>query len=344
MPRPLANPPNPWLTTAVEYLEGATPDAKLEVYEDRSRSIVASNDSPDLGFDFSVNPYRGCYHGCAYCYARPSHELLGHGAGTDFERKILVKPNAPALLRRTFDAPKWKGDVVAFSGVTDCYQPLEAAYRLTRGCLEVCHEYRNPVVIITKSPLIARDVDILRALHAVTHVAISVSIPIWDPERARGVEPFVASPSRRMRTIERLATEGLDVGINVAPMIPGLSDSDVSELLQRAQKAGASRASMTYLRLPGSVGAVFESQIRSAFPARADRILNRIREARGGRLNDARFGHRMRGEGAYAESVHALFGAECRRLGLNQHTRARPIEPRTFRRPPQAGDQLTLFG
>lgn len=343
MPRPVENPPNPWLTTDVAYLEGAAPDAQLEVYEDRSRSVLAANNSPDIGFDYSVNPYRGCYHGCAYCYARPSHELLGHGAGTDFERKILVKPQAPALLRRAFDRPSWKGELVAFSGVTDCYQPLEAAYRVTRGCLEVCRAYQNPVGIVTKSPLVVRDLDLLLELHAVTHVSISVSIPIWDADRAHALEPFVASPKRRIRTIEQLADAGLDVGINVAPMIPGLSDSDVATLLKRARSAGAVRASMIHLRLPGSVQKVFESRIRSTLPLRADRIINRVREARGGRLNEPRFGHRMRGKGPYAESVRNLFVAECRRLGLNAEARARPLEPRSFCRPPKAGDQLPLL-
>jgi len=187
--RPLANPPNPWATTDVEYLDGEAPTAQLEVYEDRTRGILAHNDSPDLGFAWSVNPYRGCFHACAYCYARPSHEYLSFGAGTDFERKIVVKRDAPELLRAAFDEAKWKGELVVFSGVTDCYQPLEVSYRLTRACLEVCAEYRNPAAIITKAPLVERDIDVLQELARVARVAVSVSVPFWDEARARAIEP-----------------------------------------------------------------------------------------------------------------------------------------------------------
>src|SRR5436305_13695633 len=187
--RPISNPPSPWRSTEVEYLE-EIPEAQPEVYEDHTREILAHNDSPDVGFDWSVNPYRGCFHACAYCYARPTHEYLGLGAGTDFERKITVKPEAPRLLREAFERPSWQGELVVFSGVTDCYQPLEASYRLTRGCLEVCGEYRNPVSVITKAPLIERDLDILVQAHA----TVTVSIPIWDRAHAHAVEPYVATP------------------------------------------------------------------------------------------------------------------------------------------------------
>lgn len=343
MPRPVDNPPNPWRTAEVEYLEGSAPPAELEVYEDHTKSILAKNDSPDVGFEHSVNPYRGCYHGCTYCYARPSHEYLSFGAGSDFERKLVVKPNAPALLREAFERPSWRGELVCFSGVTDCYQPLEASYRLTRGCLEVCANYRNPVGIITKAPLIERDLDVLSALHAVTHLTVTVSIPVWDPERAHAVEPFVATPQRRMRTIERLAAAGLDVGINVAPMIPGLSDADLAGLLERARDAGAVRAGFVFLRLPGPVAEVFEAGLRSRLPLAADRVLGLVRSARGGKLYDSRFGTRGRGEGAYAESVFGLFTRTAERLGLNQRSLARPASPTTFRRPARSS-QLELFG
>ena len=200
--------------------------APLEVFEDHTRTILSRNDSPDVGFDWSVNPYRGCFHACAYCYARPSHEYLSFGAGTDFERKIVVKKHAPELLREAFDAPKWRGELVIFSGVTDCYQPLEASYRLTRGCLEVCAEYRNPAGIITKAPLIERDIDVLQELARVAHLSVMVSVPFWDEAKARAIEPFVTTPVRRMRTIERLARAGVRVGVMVAPIIPGLNDED----------------------------------------------------------------------------------------------------------------------
>ncbi len=210
-PVPLSNPPNPWATTEVEYLDGA-PEVRLEVYEDHTRQILSKNDSPDVGFTWSVNPYRGCFHACAYCYARPSHEYLSWGAGTDFDRKIVVKPEAPALLRAAFAKRTWKKETVMFSGVTDCYQPLEASYRLTRGCLEVCVESANPAGVITKSPLIERDIEVLAELARVASVHVSVSIPIWDPDKARAIEPYVATPLRRIHIIEKLARAGIEVG------------------------------------------------------------------------------------------------------------------------------------
>src|SRR5438445_4876638 len=294
--KPVSNTPNPWSTAEVEYFEDAPP-ARLEAYEDHTREILAHNDSPDVGFSWSVNPYRGCFHACAYCYALPSHEYLGLGAGTDFERKITVKPQAPQLLREAFERPSWKGELVVFSGVTDCYQPLEASYRLTRGCLEVCAEYRNPAGTITKSPLIERDLDGLPPLQKDARVSVSVSIPIWDRGHAHAIEPYVATPQRRMKTIERLAAAGLDVGVNVAPVIPGLSDADIPRILEAAHAAGARRAGFVFLRLPGSVKQVFEEGIRKSLPLRADRILSRVREARGGKLYDSRWGIRGRGEG-----------------------------------------------
>jgi len=337
--RPLENPPNPWATTDVEYLDGEAPAARLEVYEDHSRGILSHNDSPDVGFAWSVNPYRGCFHACAYCYARPSHEYLSFGAGTDFERKIVVKKHAARLLREAFDAPKWKGELVSFSGITDCYQPLEATYRLTRACLEACTAYRNPAGIITKAPLVERDIDVLQDLARVAHVSISVSVPFWDEAKARAIEPFVTTPSRRVRTIERLARAGLRVGVMVAPIIPGLNDEDIGEVLRAARDAGATYAATTLLRLPGPVKDVFEDRLRAALPLRADRVLRRIRETRGGKMNDSRFGVRGKGEGPYAEAIGTLFAQTAQRLGLL--TRSEPADvPNTFVRPT---GQLGLF-
>lgn len=352
--QPVANPPNPWSTTEVEYLE-EVPEARLQVFEDHTRTILATNDSPDLGFRWSVNPYRGCFHGCAYCYARPSHEYLSFGAGTDFERKIVVKPQAPALLREALDRPSWAGEVIVFSGVTDCYQPLEASYRLTRGCLEVCAEYRNPVGIITKAPLVERDIDVLTELGRVAHVTIHVSVPLWDPEKARAMEPYVATPQRRIRIIERLAAAGLEVGVNVCPMIPGLGDEDIPAILRAARDAGAVRASCGFLRLPGSVKEVFEQRLRETLPLRAEKVLARIREARGGKMNDSRFGVRHQGQGVYADQVRALFESTAKRLGFNAvgdpdprptSRDGQPGEPAfetTFQRPARPKRQLTLF-
>jgi len=340
--RPLANPPNPWATTDVEYLDGEAPHAGLEVYEDHTRGILSHNDSPDIGFTWSLNPYRGCFHACAYCYARPTHEYLSFGAGTDFERKIIVKKRAPELLREAFDAPKWKGDVVVFSGVTDCYQPLEASYRLTRACLQVCAEYRNPAGIITKAPLVERDIDVLQELTRVARASVMVSVPFWDEARARAIEPFVTTPVRRIRAIERLALAGVRVGVMVAPIIPGLNDEDMGDVLRAARDAGATHAATTLLRLPGAVKDVFEDRLRAALPLRADRVLRRIRETRGGRMNDPRFGSRGSGEGAYAEAIAALFAQTTARLGLATAGQddAQDEAPTTFVRPKA---QLGLF-
>ena len=337
---PVKNPPNPWLTTEVEYLEGDAPPAELQIYEDHTREILSHNDSPDLGFSWSVNPYRGCFNACAYCFARPTHEYLGFGAGTDFERKITVKPDAPRLLREAFERRSWKGELIVFSGVTDCYQPLEASYRLTRGCLEVCAEYRNPVGIITKGPLIERDLDLLRKLAEVARVSVSVSIPFWNRDHAHALEPHVASPQRRMETVRRLAEAGLDVSVMVAPVIPGLSDADIPRVLEAAKAAGARRAGYVFLRLPGSVAAVFEERLRERLPLRAERVLARVREARDGKLYQSQFGVRQRGKGNYAEMIAELFAQTVRRLGLDEERIGRDAD--TFQRPGR-GKQLPLL-
>jgi DNA repair photolyase len=311
-PVPISNPPNPWASTEVEYLEEPPPEIKLEVYEDHTRQILATNDSPDVGFRWSVNPYRGCFHGCAYCYARPSHEYLSFRAGTDFERKIVVKPHAPELLREAFSKRSWQFETVVFSGVTDCYQPLEASYRLTRGCLQVCAAFGNPAAVITKAPLVERDAELLAAMRA----GVTISIPFWDADKARAIEPYVATPQRRMRTVETLAARGICVGVNVAPIIPGLNDQEIPAILTAARDAGACRAGFVLLRLPGSVKEVFQERLRAALPLQAERVLHRIRETRGGKLYDPRFGVRGRGEGVYSESIQTLFHATAKRLGL----------------------------
>jgi len=313
---PVSNPPNPWASTEVEYLEAPPPEMKLEVYEDHTRQVLATNDSPDVGFKWSVNPYRGCFHGCAYCYARPSHEYLSFGAGTDFERRIVVKPRAPELLAEAFRKKKWQRETVVFSGVTDCYQPLEASYRLTRRCLEVCADFGNPVGIITKAPLIERDLDVLARIAARASLYVAVSVPFWDADKARAIEPYVATPQRRLRTVAALAAAGIRVGVNVAPIIPGLNDQDIPRVLAAAAEAGAVSAGYVLLRLPGSVKEVFEQRLRAQLPLSAERVLHRIRETRGGQLYDARFGVRGRGEGPYAASIGTLFRAAAARVGL----------------------------
>jgi DNA repair photolyase len=338
-PSAVRNPPNPWSTTEIDYL-GEPPLERVQIFEDQTKEILSSNDSPDLGFRYSVNPYRGCMHACAYCYARPTHEYLSFGSGTDFDRKIVVKPKAPELLRASFERAAWKGEMVVFSGNTDCYQPLEASYRLTRGCLEVCAEYRNPVHIITKAPLIERDIDVLGQLAARASLGVTISIPFWNPEHARAIEPCVATPERRMKTVKRLVQAGLRTSVNVAPIIPGLNDEDMVAVLEAAAQAGAASASMVLLRLPGSVKDVFEDRLRSNLPLRAERVLARTREVRGGKLNDPRFGTRQRGEGVYADTLAQLFQRNAERLGLVHERMGLAAPPSTFKRP---RPQLDLF-
>lgn len=338
----VANPPNPFSATHVDWL-GEPPRQPVEVYVDHTRDILSTNDSPDIPFRYSVNPYRGCFHGCAYCYARPTHEYLSFGAGSDFDRKLVVKPEAATLLRAAFEKRSWAGELVVFSGNTDCYQPLEASYRLTRACLEVCLDYRNPVGIITKAPLIERDLDLLSGLAKHARLTVAISIPFADRDHARAMEPAVAPPERRLETVRRLADAGVEVGVNVAPIIPGLNDSQMVEVLEQARERGARFAGMTLLRLPGPVAGVFEARLREAMPDRADRVLNRVREARGGALYKGEFGTRMRGEGEYAGTISALFRQTCRRLGFVSRSEPTPEPGTTFRRPAKAEAQLSLF-
>ena len=316
-PRPVSNPPNPWASTHVEWLE-EPPAAGLEVFEEEARSVLAENDSPDVGFRFGVNPYRGCFHACAYCYARPSHQYLGFGAGTDFDRKIVVKVNAPEVLARELARSSWRRELIAFSGNTDCYQPLEASYGLTRKCLEVCLERRNPVCVITKGALVRRDLDVLGRLARVAEVGVSITIPFLDETVARKVEPGAPSPAKRFETMRAIADAGIRVGIGIAPLVPGLNESAVPELLKRARDAGASNAFLTLLRLPKEVLPVFEERMAQVLPERAKHIASAILDVRGGRMNDSRFGSRMHGSGPRWEAVERLFEIHCRRHGLRE--------------------------
>ncbi len=315
--RRVDNPPNPYISRETEWLE-PPPVARLEVYEDSSRSILSTNDSPDLPFKWSVNPYRGCQHACSYCYARRTHEYLGFGAGTDFDTKLVVKQDAPQLLRAAFESPKWKGESVMFSGVTDCYQPLEAAYRITRQCLEVCVEFGNPAAVVTKGFLVVRDADLLARLNEKAAAHVWISIPFADASVCKLFEPQAPPPERRFEAVRRLREAGVPVGVFVSPVIPGLTDHEIPAILEQAAEAGAQFASFTALRLPGSVADVFIRRLRTAMPLRADRVLNRLRDIHGGKLNDSRFGHRMRGEGAYWETVRKLFAISKKRFGLDR--------------------------
>lgn len=340
--RAVNNPPNPWLTHSIDWI-GEPPRAKIEVFEEtETRSIISSNDSPDVAFDHSINCYRGCIHGCTYCFSRPTHEYLDFGAGTDFERKIVVKVNAAKLLRKELMRPSWKGEQIVFSFTSDPYIPLEANYKLTRACLEVCADFRNPVGIVTKSALIRRDIDVLQRLTSEASVGVYFSIPFADYDIARAVEPFAPSPNARFEAMKALADAGIQVGIGIAPTIPGLS-SDIPELLQRAKDCGATKAFINMLRLPGSVAPYFEQRLREKLPLKADRVLNRIRDARGGKLNSSQFGERMRGKGPYWDAQEKLFNVYARKLGFNEHRIGSDVHERgtTFRRPTAQG---SLFG
>ncbi|MBI3615911.1 MAG: radical SAM protein [Candidatus Omnitrophica bacterium] len=313
-----------------------------QAIKNRARLRVASIENLGLSlpmFDMTTGTGNFIANGVVShnCYARPTHEYFGLGAGSDFERKIFVKRNAPELLEKAFRRKSWMGERVVFSGVTDCYQPLEAAWKLTRGCLEVCLNFRNPAAIITKSILIRRDIDLLKQLAQEASVTVSISIPFLDEEVARAVEPGAPTIARRFETIALLAEAGVPVGIGVAPIIPGLNDRDIPGLLREAKRYGAKFAFRTLLRLPGSVREVFFHRMREKFPDRAGHIESLIRGVRGGRLYDSRFGHRHEGTGPYWEAIDQAWELWTRRFGFNDDL---PERPSAFRRPPEAGSQL----
>jgi DNA repair photolyase len=314
------------------------PSPKTQFLQDLSQTIISYNDSPDISFDASVNPYRGCEHGCSYCYARPFHEYLGFSAGLDFETKIMVKPNAPELLRRELSSPKWKPQTLAMSGVTDCYQPIERRLQLTRKCLAVLAEFRNPVSIITKNYLVTRDLDLLRELAAHNAAMVHLSINSLNAELARRLEPRAASPNLRLEAVEALAKAGVPVGILVAPVIPALNDHEIPSVLAAAKAAGAGWAGTEVLRLPLTVAPVFQQWLERNVPGQKDKVLGRIRAIRGGKLNDPRFGSRMRGEGAFAEQISQMFDIARRKAGLADY--GPELSTAAFRRP--AGPQLVL--
>jgi DNA repair photolyase len=323
-----------------EWVDAEDPAPRTRFYRDPTRTIIATNDSPDVGFEASVNPYRGCENGCIYCYARPFHEYLDLSPGLDFETKIFVKEDAPALLRKELTARAWTPKVLVMSGVTDPYQPVERRLGITRGCLEVLAEFRNPVAIITKSDLVTRDIDLLAELAVHGAAAVNLSITTLSKDLKRVMEPRAALPENRLKAIRRLSEAGIPTGVNVAPVIPGLTDHEMPEILELAAEAGAVRAAWIMLRLPHAVKELFEDWLARHFPDRKEKVLNRLRDLRGGLLYDPRYGARMRGEGPFAEQVRQVFEVTCRRYGLNETD----IELSTaaFRRPPKGG-QLGLF-
>ena len=325
-----------WLDTLDEE-----PAPETVVISDASKSILVRNDSPDVGFDVGLNPYRGCEHGCVYCYARPSHEYLGFSAGLDFETRILVKENAAALLRAELSKPKWEPETITMSGNTDCYQPLEKRLRLTRGCLEVLAEFRNPVAIITKNRLVTRDIDLLGALASHEACAVFVSVTTLDVGLNRKLEPRSSLPRQRLDAIRALSAAGIPTGVMVAPVIPGLTDHEIPAILEAAAEAGATRAGKVVLRLPHAVAPLFEEWLERHYPLRKNKVLERVRAMRGGKLNDPRFGNRMRGEGIFAEQISALFRAGCKRHGLT--TGRIPLSTEAFRRVHDKRGQMGLF-
>jgi DNA repair photolyase len=316
-----------------------SPGPTTQFFRDSTRTILAHNDSPDVGFDTSINPYRGCEHGCSYCYARPFHEYLGLSAGLDFETKIFVKEDAPQLLRRELSSPKWQPRVIALSGVTDPYQPAERRFQLTRRCLEVLAEFRNPVGIVTKNGLVARDRDILGEMSRYRAAAVWLSITSLDGELARRLEPRATHPAGRLTAVRALADAGVLVGVLTAPVIPGLNDHELPAILKAAADAGAAYAGYIILRLPYGVKEIFAEWLARHYPDRQEKVLGRLREMHGGKLNDPRFGNRMRGEGEMAAQIEALFAAGCRRTGLSRKSLG--LSAAEFR--PAGGKQTLLF-
>jgi DNA repair photolyase len=309
-----------------------------ELYKDSSRSVLNFNDSPDVGFSASFNPYRGCEHGCVYCYARPTHEYLGFSAGLDFETKIFAKLDAPELLRKELQKKSWEPQAIGMSGVTDCYQPMERELKLTRRCLEVFAEFRNPVVIITKNQLVTRDLDLLQELAAHRAVHVVLSITTLDSELARKLEPRASQPPLRLQAVETLAKAGIPVSVNMAPIIPGLTDSEIHMVLKAAAAAGAQSAHYVMLRLPYGVKDLFQTWLEEHYPLRKQKVLNRIRDVRGGTLYNAEFGSRMSGEGEYAAQIAQLFRQARKKYGLDKATGN--LSTAHFRRDTK---QLSLF-
>ncbi|MEY2438981.1 MAG: hypothetical protein QOI34_366 [Verrucomicrobiota bacterium] len=314
------------------------PQRQTQFFRDATKTIIARNQSPDVGFETSVNPYRGCEHGCIYCFARPTHEYLGFSAGLDFESKIMVKTDAADLLEAELSSPKWKPQVLVMSGVTDPYQPVERKLRITRGCLEVLTKFRNPVAIITKNRLVTRDIDLLGELASHHASAVNVSVTSLDPNVQRVLEPRTSSPQARLEAVSMLRAAGIPVGVMVAPVIPGLTDHEVPKILEACAQAGAGFAGYTIVRLPWAIAPLFEHWLDEHFPEKKQKILQRIRDIRGGtKLNDARWGSRISGEGIYAEQIRSMFEVACHRAGMNE----RPtLSTASFR---QSHEQLTFL-
>jgi DNA repair photolyase len=317
---------------------GESPSRQTQYFRDGTKTIITRNNSPDVGFETSLNPYRGCEHGCIYCYARPTHEYLGFSAGLDFESKIMVKTNAPELLRAELESQRWQPQTLVMSGVTDPYQPVERKLQITRGCLDVLAKFCNPVAIITKNRLVTRDIDLLRKLADHHAVAVNISVTSLDPKLQRVLEPRTSSPEARLDAIRQLRAAGIPVGVMVAPIIPGLTDHEVPRILEACADAGAQFAGYTIVRLPWAVAPLFEHWLEEHFPDRKEKVLGRIRDLRGnGRLNNSQWHKRMSGEGVFAEQISSLFEISCHRSGMGIRPK---LSPASFRR---RAEQLNLL-
>lgn len=344
MLRKVKNPAHRFSGKELSWI-GEAPKAQQEVFEERAKSILSENRSPDLGFRWSINPYRGCHHACTYCYARPTHQYLEFGAGTDFQNKLIAKINAAELLEKAFNKKSWQGEAIVFSGNTDCYQPLELRYELTKQCLEVCTRYRNPVSIITKGAIIQRDIEQLAELNQVSAVQVTLSITSVDKKISRIIEPSAPSPEIRFGTMRKLSDAGIPVALSLSPLIPGLNDTMIPEIVSRAADSGASSAFSTLIRLPAEVEQIFCDSLKEALPERTNKILSAIQEMKEGKLNRSTFGKRFQGSGTRWDALRWLFESSCEKHGLaySEESQVSTLLRRSngsFRRP-QA--QLSLF-
>jgi DNA repair photolyase len=341
------NPAGRFEPTVVELFDDGwdslaeLPPLKTELFTETPKTIITRNDSPDISFDRSINPYRGCEHGCVYCYARPAHSYMGLSPGRDFESKIFIKPNAAALLREELTATNYVPRTIALGANTDCYQPTERKLRTTRAVIEVLAEFKHPFGIVTKSALVTRDIDLMASLAELNLVKVAVSITTLDPKLARSMEPRASTPSKRLAALEQLAKAGIPTVVMMGPVIPGLNDMEIENILKAARNAGAREAGYTMLRLPHEVKDIFKDWLSEEHPDRAAKVMSLVRSVRHGRENNANFGERQVGSGPYAWQVGRRFQLACQRLGLNLNRLK--LSTDHFRRPVLAGEQLTLI-
>jgi DNA repair photolyase len=317
------------------------PRLKTEIFTETPKSIISRNDSPDISFDRSINPYRGCEHGCTYCYARPAHAYMGLSPGLDFESKLFIKPNAAALLREELTATNYVPRTIALGANTDPYQPIEKQYRISRSVLEVLAEFKHPVGIVTKNALVTRDIDLLAPMAKQGLVKVALSVTTLDGKLARAMEPRASTPAKRLGAIEELAKAGIPTVVMLGPIIPGLNDHEIENILKVASAAGATEAGYTMLRLPHEVKGIFKDWLEKQYPDRYGKVMSQVKDVRGGRETSSQFGERMTGSGPVAWTIGRRFQLACQRLGLN----ASRVKLRTdlFERPPQVGEQMALF-